>query len=131
MIPFSKDSPRNTFANVMDGFLNVLELDSDKEDPSGTAKIECATNARDKLMPTLKEAEDQEMGGGYAVSQCFDASDTTGKTGVHLMVGLNHLNHLNHLGHLGVVLMLKLEEVIGQVALQMKVVSLLLLGMFA
>ena len=112
----------------MDGFLNGLELDSDKEDPSGTAKIECATNARDKLMPTLKEAEDQEMGGGYAVSQCFDASDTTWKTGVHLMVGLNHLNHL---GHLGVVLMLKLEEVIGQVALQMKVVSLLLLGMFA
>ncbi len=97
MIPFSKDPPRNTLANDMDGFLNGLELDSDEEDPSDTAKVDCTTNACDKLMPTLKEAEDLEMGGGCAVSQRSDTSDTTGKTGAHLMVGLNNLNHLGHL----------------------------------
>ncbi len=54
---------RDTFANDMDRFLNKLELNSNRDEPSVATKFEYLTNASNEVMSVLKENKDLETGG--------------------------------------------------------------------
>ena len=72
--------PRDTFANDMDRFLNKLELNSDRDEPSGATTFEYLTNASNELMSVLKENKDLETGGRCTILRWSNVLNTTGAT---------------------------------------------------